>query len=348
MAPNEENLTPSRKSDRAFGEAPSLGKVVRSPHSGIARKASSRRRRVSKDGGNTSSRKLSRSSSSRFSRDQTKGTQKKHFAWSILLFTGTLGVVITLTVMYFRNQRPAPAVNSYQITEISRTPDRLLTLEKDEAVEIARTALLNRDPTKVPKLFRLRADVTPADVIAKLEELEEAEGKITKTTATSPIFMNGLGMERVLVQSAKLDSKSPRLVYLIPDSAGNWKLDFAAYIREAQPSWTEILKGEPISATVRVFILRDNYYNTIYLDDEVWSAFRFTSPDFEGHLFGYAKINTPQHRALEKIFEASKRVYPLTLQIKRGEGADPRQVEITSVLADNWVMAETPYDAEFK
>jgi hypothetical protein len=77
------------------------------------------------------------------------------------------------------------------------------------------------------------------------------------------------------------------------------------------------------------------------------------SPDTETILLGYCRKGSPQERAMERIVSEEKdeprhRLNRVTLEIRRPQGAEIRQFEITRVLAEDWVMAAAPFDAAFK
>ena len=52
--------------------------------------------------------------------------------------------------------------------------------------------------------------------------------------------------------------------------------------------------------------------------------------------------------ALERFFSKEIPVPRAILEIRRVEGAEPRQLEISRVLAEDWVMGDAPFDEQFK
>jgi hypothetical protein len=69
---------------------------------------------------------------------------------------------------------------------------------------------------------------------------------------------------------------------------------------------------------------------------------------------GYCKAGSPQAEAMERIVTESQRrldfrgLCRATLQIRRPAGAESSQFEITRVLAQDWVLADQPFDSMFE
>jgi hypothetical protein len=106
---------------------------------------------------------------------------------------------------------------------------------------------------------------------------------------------------------------------------------------------------------VRVIVARDSYYNGPFRDDREWLCFGMASPDAEVILLGYCRKDSPQARAMERMFPKDdelngdtrrKMVIRATLELKRPPGAETRQFEITHVLAEDWVLSDVPFDSE--
>ncbi len=91
----------------------------------------------------------------------------------------------------------------------------------------------------------------------------------------------------------------------------------------------------------------DNYYNGIFSDDTVWQAYALVSPDTDEILYAYAKRDTPQFLAMEKILESDEHLHRATLEITSLPDAGERQFQISRVLAENWVMGEKAFDESF-
>jgi hypothetical protein len=77
------------------------------------------------------------------------------------------------------------------------------------------------------------------------------------------------------------------------------------------------------------------------------------SPDTTEIMLGYCRKDSPQARAMELIVSSAdgderRRLNRATLELRRPEGAENRQFEITRVLAEDWVLGAKPFDATFK
>ena len=115
--------------------------------------------------------------------------------------------------------------------------------------------------------------------------------------------------------------------------------------------------------TVRVNVAKDTYYNGPFRDDRQWVCYGMVSPDTEVVMLGYCRKDSPQARAMERIVmdendlpggmqgglpAAAKAPKRATLEVRRVEGAEARQFEITRVLAQDWIVSAKPFDGNFK
>ena len=99
---------------------------------------------------------------------------------------------------------------------------------------------------------------------------------------------------------------------------------------------------------VRVILGEDSYFNGPFQDDRQWVCYGMGSPDTETVLLGYCRVGSPQARAMIWMSSKGAAVVRATLEIRRVEGASPRQFEIVRVLAEDWVMGKTPFEDGFK
>jgi hypothetical protein len=157
-------------------------------------------------------------------------------------------------------------------------------------------------------------------------------------------------MDGVLItyETAVTESPRNRLALLVPDEEEKWRVDFAAFARLVEPSWDEILSGAAKKAIIRVYIAEDNYFNGVFSDEKVWLSVSLGSPDTPQLLIGYCKAGSPQAAALRQISAREVPASRTVLEIRRVEGGGPRQVEITRVLAEDWVLGEDPFDGKFE
>jgi hypothetical protein len=216
-----------------------------------------------------------------------------------------------------------------------------------ETLALVRRALAVRDPDDVLDVIR-PGPLTPTEVVERLKAIETQEGEITAAAWLSSVDRNGLSLEGVEVKYGNNEKTTKRLALLTPDERGVWKLDFPAFDRLVVPSWDKLLAGSEPTGVVRVTVAHDRYYNGPFLDEDEWQAYGLVSPDIGKLLIGYCKRNSDQHLALESMWSMwsseKSNLVRATLEIRKVEGAEPRQFEISRVLAEDWVMGERPFD----
>lgn len=221
------------------------------------------------------------------------------------------------------------------------------------ALELVKQALAVRTAGEVERYFRT-GPAEPAAVVGFLEGMEAADGVVTGYQWLSSMDANGLLIDGVLVSTSKDGSPRNRLALLTPNETGAWKIDFEAFARTVKPPWEELLAEDGGGhGVVRVIVARDSYYNGPFKDDKEWESYGMASPDSDTILLGYCRKGSPQARAMERIFSeeknaVSQRLNRATLELKRPEGAEMRQFEISRVLAEDWVLAGEPFDAAFE
>ncbi len=317
---------------RKVGEAPNIGKVLRSPLSGTRKKRGGLPRSGKKQ-------KLHRVVS----------------AWSVTIAVLSLGIVLFFLVSYFRDlsisQDTGSALGTHtpDLDEIfsREDPGSPTTPGKDASLAIVEAALANRDPARVNDHFALRAITGTDEVVRILRELETKEGKPSRLDWVGTVFLNGMPMEQVVAYMESGDKTVNHLAMVVRQPDGKWRVDFDAYLRTTTPDWETILARKSVTSEIRVFIGTDTYYNGIYSDEKIWQAYSLVSPDMDIILYGYVKRNTPASRALQKIMETEVSFHSATLSILTAPEGAGRQFEISRVLAENWVVGDLPYDGLF-
>lgn len=163
-----------------------------------------------------------------------------------------------------------------------------------------------------------------------------------------------------------LDRNQTRLALVLPDDEGHALLDLPALLGSSSRPWDEVTSEEGLSTTLRAFAAEDHFYNSYYPESE-WVCFALHDPDHESRLTGYVASGSPQHRAikatlarleiaaqdqLEAIAQQNPRGQDrfdeiharVTVEVTRREPAEPGQVEITRVLADDWALHAEPLE----
>lgn len=274
--------------------------------------------------------------------------------WSLILSLTTLLVIGGFMMFWLRShKRPHPAADATRSEMDVRIVSKFVSPTEDVALDLVKRALANRDPAKVATFFRL-GGATPAEVVEFLAETPARDGCFDHSVWLTSMDVDGLLLEGVLTVYSGKDEPTARLAFLTPDDAGVWKMDFDAFARTSRPPWKDLLEGRADVAQVRVFVVKDTYFNGPFKDESRWICFGIGSPeasallpDGQDLLCGYCRVDSPQAKAMERIFSDDEKIHRVTLEIRRTAGAESRQFEITRVMAEDWVLSATAFDAKF-
>lgn len=280
--------------------------------------------------------------------------------WSLTLTLLTLGVIGGFMISWLRSHRSPQSAKS-AAEEHVRIVSQFISPGEDEALTMVKGALATRDPAKVASFFH-PGSFSPEEVVEFLAGSEARDGRIERYDWLSSMDVDGLLMDGVLVSYAGRESPGERLAFLTPGDTGVWKVDFDAFARTSRPPWKDLLERRANHAQVRVFMIKDAYYNGPFQDESRWVCYGMLSPESkallpEGQelLCGYCRVGSPQAKALERIFAegggiVANRSHTIrtTLEIRRTEGAESRQFEITRVWAQDWVLPPIPFDEKYK
>jgi hypothetical protein len=278
-------------------------------------------------------------------------------AWS-LLFAGlalsVLGVVLWLWLgASIDRSKEAELRDGVPSSSQVRIDSRFNSPSQEAALDLVQRALRVREPGKVAEFFRMGS--ASAEAVADfLRNREQVDGRITDYSWLSSMDANGLLLDGVVVISQATGSTRSRLALLTPDDKGTWRIDFDAFAQTATPAWSELMDQPNGQGTVRVVFVKDTYFNGPFRDETRWTCYRLSSPDLAKDLLAYCRKDSPQELAMARIDSEAqggtgdhgpKRA---TLEIRRVADKDSRQCEITRVLAEDWVLSATPFDANFK
>ena len=320
--------------EREIGDAPSLGHLDRA---------------FGKELPQGVVRKKRRGSGKRVKSDRKK-RKLVIMTWSLVFAGCVLLIVVGMVWLDLRsNDDIAATAKTDDAGNGMLVASRFPSPSKDAARDLVQRALRIRDLAQVPEFFRIES-ATPAEVVGFLEHMAAADGPITGYQWESSMDANGLLMDGVLVHSMIGGKRRERLALLTPDDKGRWRVDFGAFARTVTPLWGEILNGSARQGVVRVLFVRDNYYNGPFGDESQWVCYRLGSPDLPDDLLGYCRKGSPQATAMKLIMAnasgvaANKHLLRAILEIRRTEGAEARQFEITRVLAEDWVRSPEPFD----
>jgi hypothetical protein len=227
-----------------------------------------------------------------------------------------------------------------------RVASRFESPTREAALDLVKRALQVREPGKVAEFFRV-GSASPEAVVNFLRDMEQVDSKVTDYVWLSSMDANGLLLDGVAVNTGNSCS---RLAILTPDEKGRWRVDFDAFARTATPAWSELMASG--QGTARVVFVKDNYFNGPFKDEALWTCYRLSCPEVEKDLLGYCRSDSPQAAAMRRMLAHEKAPTSgtssnrATLEIRRVEGADSRQFEITRVLAEDWVTSATPFDEQ--
>lgn len=325
----------ANRHDRSTGDAPNIGRVSRMPGTGIPKKKARRRSQHRERG------------------LQSAGEGSKRSAvLTVLLIAGvvvSLGVAVWLWVSpQIATEKAlgllAPVENEARV----RVSAKFSPPSEKDAMALVKRAVAIRDPGAVAGLFRT-GDSSPADIAGFLDGMEERDGRLIDYEWLGTVEVDRLQVEGVVVVLENENGRRNRLALLTPDTGGVWKVDFDAFARTVRPSWKEIVESRTETALVRVQMAKDNYFNGPFRDEKQWMCIGMASPDTQEMLVGYCRFGSPQASAVERIFSKENvQMCRATLELRRVEGAERRQFEISRVLALDWIVDLVAYDENFR
>jgi hypothetical protein len=290
-----------------------------------------------------------KSESNKFLRSRNE--QKTLVMIRSLLVLGLTTVVLGLfLVLWFRSRIKPPGLHDAK-SGGSEVKTKAITQfpapTSDEAIALVKQALAIREPEKIAEYFRLD-EAGPQEIIDFLQATDDRDGKLEGMRWLSSVRTTAVPLEGVLLIFKGQDGPRRRWALLTPDPLGKWRIDFDAFARKVTPSWSDLLEKQMPVGMVRVFVSKDHYYNGPFTDDKIWLSCAINSLDSRENLNAYCKIGSPQAAAIRWMLSKEAKIVRAILEIRRVEGAESRQFEISKVLAEDWVMGPTPFDENFK
>lgn len=265
--------------------------------------------------------------------------------WSAVLSVVTLivlGLAVSFWLLPYLSRKPLVETAGPLVSFDSKfkVASKFPSPSREQALEIVKRAIANRDPDRLESLFRMGA-ATRAEVLDFLKTSDQRDGLVDHYEWLSSMDVDGLLMEGVLVVYKSNDKPVERLAFLTPDEAGTWKLDFEAFARTVKPSWNDLLEKGADQAVVRVFVGKDVYFNGPFSDDKQWVCYGIASPDTEVLLRGYCKVGSTLAASMDKLFSDGKNLSRATVEIRRVNDGEARQFEIVRLMATDWVVPGT-------
>ncbi|MBK1881497.1 hypothetical protein JIN85_03660 [Luteolibacter pohnpeiensis] len=323
----------SSRREREIGDAPDLSRVARMPgagESGGTRRRKRRRRALNPEDEMGKKRKT-----------MPLSVMAALMAMALLLIGGAL-VMWIKPIMDRRGDMVEDTKSPYMPAALPEMPE-LTAPSEDQLRQSVTEALQVRDSSQVEKYFRL-GSATPDEVVTFLSKMKETDGEVKRFDLLGVMDANRMPLEGFLVTFDKDGEVRNRLAYFTPSKSGDWKIDFPAFQRRADPDWNSFLEGSAKETVCRVYIALDTYYNGPFSDEAEWRCYGIASPDVERLMFGYCKRKSAQDIAMWKILQNQQKLARATLELGKVEGGGTRQFEIKHVLAEDWVKDDTAFE----
>jgi hypothetical protein len=287
-----------------------------------------------------------------------KNSQKKQRRILRIQTFAVLGVTIAVLGYFFLQMFSKPARQSevYSTKSGLTMPDdappeseasHFPSPSAEEAIALVKQAMAVREPNNVARYFR-HGTASPQTIVDFLREIDARDGPMDNLHWLSNVRAGAAPLEGVAVKFKGKERPTSRLALLTPDTAGKWQVDFDAFARTVTPSWADLLENRAQVGLVRVFVEKDFYYNGPFIDEKEWRCYAIASPELKETLRAYCKIGSRQAAALASILPKDLKFARATLEIRRVEGAESRQFEISKVMAKDWVLEPVPFEEIFK
>lgn len=271
--------------------------------------------------------------------------------WAITLVVLVL-VILGLRMLWQRMENPDEPIASSKAEKTMPAVPRparktVPSLDRAAAEELVRRAVALDDPAEVAKFFR-NGSRKPEEIIAFLRNMRETVGTVGKFSWFGPLPGDVIQNDGGEINFVKGYDHSRRQVYLVPDPQGNWKVDFDSFARQAVPSWDDLFGGKVEKGVIRVFAMKDSYYNGAFTEAD-WICLGIATPDVDRILFAYCRRGSEAEEDLALIHKSlaleakDRQPWRVTLEVRAGDAKTTRQFEITRVLARDWVLPDEAY-----
>ena len=270
-------------------------------------------------------------------------SQRTHHFWSIAFGVAAFAILVTVIALWLQSffateTGPTGATVENQESSV-KIASKFPSPTREEAIDIVKEALNNRDLAKIDILFR-HGNSTSSDIMDYCSKATVRDGTLDSYDWMSSLDIDGLLIEGVLVNYKGKERTNQRLALLTPDDRGRWQVDFDAFARTVTPSWSDLLGGAGELARVRVIAIPGVYYNGIFRDESAWSCYFLTSPDTDVTLCGYCRTGSRDDISMKQLFAEGAANARVTLELRRIKDAEPRQFEIARILSREWVVPD--------
>ncbi len=274
--------------------------------------------------------------------------------WTVTLGALAMAAVVAAVAIWLMPFLASRAQRAEQAREMQRrmaapiaAPEQKPSLTQEQAETLVKQAMAVREEGEIVASYDCGM-VTPAEVLAFLTSMEERDGKISGYEWVPRLDTPRNDIQGVVVKYTTKDGDfRNRLALLVEKEPGLWKVDFPAFARLADPSWSDLNEGRAKSSVVRIYLAKDQYYNGIYQEEGGWRCFGIASPDQPDLMFGYCKVDSPQFKAASLMLQ-EQNLSRAVVELTRGERAVGRQYEITRIIAQDWAQGEKDFDQELE
>lgn len=216
---------------------------------------------------------------------------------------------------------------------------------RERGAEIDEAAVSSLTAGQVAKAFL--AATTAEERLALVRNPEGARAVLSSFVDEAKAFPIAYSqMRRMGVASANgdmrferyavtMDDGSRRLICVAETPQGPL-VDYQAFARFGTASWEELLAGSP-GEEVRAVAQPSYYFSHEFADDQKWTAFRLSNPDWPDALTGYALVGSATAGVLKEILSKLPK-QRVTLKLRaEGKSHEDKQVVIEKVLASGWL-----------
>lgn len=328
---------------RNLGDQPDIGPVARIP--GAAKRLARSRRR---------GRRSRRSEIDLTDRRRRRQLHARKFAirlWAFLILTACSGILLAVSFLWLRAQSDRRK-NAPVWAQAESLPALMLTdfppPSEREMIDVIHGALGAKDPESLVRFVHSCDEVSPDQMLAFFSATAERDGSINSYRWVGSTDTESQQVQSMILGFDKEGAPSHRLLALVPTEAGEWKLDFPSYARWCDPPIH--LLGAPDGhpgGRMRVYLMRDYYFNGVFADDREWACYLIASPDVDGSGYGYCKLHSPEHESIQRAFaQGGGEQIRVTMNVERVEGAQAHQLLITGVTRHDWLSVRSSPESD--
>lgn len=272
-------------------------------------------------------------------RYRSSGRDGRQMSWFLVVGAFVLCLVLG-GVLYILagSKRDVPVATSQRTQD---APERNKALTEAEWLTLSEAATRRfLDATTVDELISLVRH--PEETGGRMRKFYpdgkvEPIGLLSFNSDRRPLTVGQVTKVQVLTGTQEL-----KAVHIVKTPAGP-KIDWESWTGWSEMNLKEFTRSKPADAReFRVVLGEVAYYNFGFSDDKKWKSYRFSSPDGEASVYGYAEKEGLVAQQLRECVDAKNLKIRVMLRFPQ-ESLSDNQVEIVKVLDESWVEnAEEP------